>query len=159
MKKLISVFILSLFFSCKVFAQLAIGDVAPEIKLPDSLGKWRPLSEVKSKLILVDFWAAWCYPCVKSMPDLVQLHNKYHSKGLEIYAVSIDKDYYNWVETCRKLKLPFVLVNDAYGFTGQTTKDYKVTSIPSKLLLKDGNVIGSNMSLYDLEKMIEKELE
>jgi peroxiredoxin len=148
-----------LFCGVNAQAQLAIGDTAPEIKLPDSLGKWKPLSEVKSKLILLDFWAAWCYPCVQSMPDVVKLYDKYRSKGLEIYAVSLDKGYYNWVEMCRKLKLPFILVNEAYGFNGNSCKDYKISSIPNKMLIKDGKIIGANLSLYDLEKIIQKELE
>jgi len=139
-------------------AQLGIGATAPEIRLPDSLGKWKPLSEVNGKLILIDFWAAWCYPCVKSMPDVVKLYEKYHDKGLEIYAVSLDKNYYNWVEMCRKLQLPFVLVNDPYGFNGKACQEYQVNSIPHKLLLKDGKIIGAEMSLYDLEKKIEQEL-
>lgn len=145
--------------SLKSVGQLAIGDMAPEIKLPDTLGKWKPLSEVKSTLVLVDFWAAWCYPCVKSMPDVVKLYEKYHAKGLEVYAVSLDKSYYSWIDMCRQLKLPFILVNDAYGFGGTSCRDYKVSSIPNKMLIKDGKIIGANMSLYDLEKIIQKELE
>ncbi len=159
MRKIILLFILAGLFSLKGFSQLSIGDTAPEIKLPDSLGRWKPLSEVKSKVILLDFWAAWCYPCVQSMPDVVKLYDKYHAKGLEIYAVSLDKGYYNWVDMCRQLKLPFILVNEAYGFNGNSCKDYKVSSIPNKMLIKDGKIIGANMSLYDLEKIIQKELQ
>jgi peroxiredoxin len=158
MRKLIIILALFTALASNSYAQLSIGTEAPEIKLPDSLGKWKPLSEVKGKVILLDFWAAWCYPCVKSMPDLVKLYNKYHAKGLEVYAVSIDKGYYNWVEACRKLELPFILVNDAYGFNGNACKEYKIESIPNKLLLKEGKIIGANMSLYDLEKLIQKEL-
>lgn len=139
-------------------AQIAIGSDAPDIKLPDSLGKWKTLHETEAKLVLLDFWAAWCYPCVKSMPDLVALEKKYHEKGLRVYAVSLDKSYYSWVAMCRKLELPFILVNDAYGMAGKACKDYNVSSIPNKLLIKNKKIIGANMSLYDLEKLIEKEL-
>lgn len=139
-------------------AQLQIGDLAPEIKLPDTAGKWKPLSEVKSKLILLDFWAVWCYPCVKSMPDVKRLYDTYHDKGLEVYAVSLDKGYYNWVDYLRREKLPFIHVNDAYSMNGKACKDYFVESIPCKMLLKDGKIIAKEMSLYDLEKVIKKEL-
>jgi thiol-disulfide isomerase/thioredoxin len=145
-------------YSSNISAQLKIGDNAPEIKLPDSLGKWQLLSEVKSKLILIDFWAVWCYPCLRSMPDLVNLYNKYKSNGLQIYAISLDRDYYHWVNKCREKNLSFILVNDPYGFNGKACTDYKVTSIPHKILIKNGKVIGTEMSLYDLEKLIEKEL-
>lgn len=158
MKKFLFTFLVLAFAINASQAQLKIGDDVVDIKLPDSLGKWKPLSEVKAKIVLLDFWAAWCYPCVKSMPDLVAIYEKYKDKGLEVYAVSLDKDYYNWVNYCRKLKLPFILVNDPYGMNGKACKDYGVTSIPHKLLIKDGKIIGAEMSLYDLEKMIEKEL-
>lgn len=158
LKILILFSILSFRFSF-VQAQLNVGEIAPEIKLPDSLGKWKPLSEVQAKIILIDFWAAWCYPCVQSMPDVIKLYEKFHSKGLEIYAVSLDKDYYNWVAMCRKLKLPFILVNEAYGLNGNSCKNYKVESIPNKILIKDGKILAINKSLSDLWKIIEKELE
>ena len=116
------------------------------------------MSEIKSILILLDFWAAWCYPCILSMPDLKKVNEKWHDKGLIVYTVSLDKNYYEWVSKCRKFELPFVLVNDPYGFEGKACKDYKISSIPNKILIKDGKVIGANMSLYDLDKLIEKEL-
>lgn len=140
-------------------AQLPVGTIAPEIKLPDSLGKWKPLSSVKSTLILLDFWAAWCGPCINAMPDLKRIYSLYHDKGLEVYAVSLDKDYRNWVATCRMLELPFILVNEAYGFNGHSCLDYHIQSIPNKMLIKDGRIIAAEMSLSDMEKLIEKELE
>jgi peroxiredoxin len=158
MKKIFLLLIITISFSTAAFSQLAIGEIAPEIKLPDTAGKWKSLSEVKSKLVLIDFWAAWCYPCILSIPDLKKMHEKWHDKGLTIYAVSLDKNYYNWVNKCKEKELPFVLVNDPYGFDGKACKKYKITSIPNKILVKDGKVIGANMSLYDLDKLIEKEL-
>lgn len=150
--------ILALFIFSNAYTQLNIGDVAPEIKLPDTAGKWKPLSEVKAKVILLDFWAVWCYPCVKSMPDLKMLYTKCHDQGLEIYAVSLDKGYYNWVDYLRKEDLPFVHVNDAYSMNGKACKDYFVDSIPTKILIKDGKIIAKNMSLFDLDKVIQNEL-
>lgn len=157
-QKIILTFLLIVTIQFCAKAQLKVGDIAPEIKLPDTLGKWCLLSNVKSKVILIDFWAAWCYPCVQSMPDVVKMYEKYRDKGLAVYAVSLDKGYYNWIDMCRKLKLPFILVNEVYGFEGKSCKDYKVNAIPHKLLIKDGKVIASEMSLYDIDKMLEKEL-
>ena len=158
MRVLLLTLILSFGFCFTVSAQLPVGSDAPEIKLPDSSGKWLPLSSVKAKLILLDFWAVWCYPCVKSMPDVMALEEKYREHGLVVYAVSLDKGYYNWIEYLRKTKPPFVHVNDAYSFNGPSCRDYKIQSIPNKMLLKDGKVIAADMSLYDLEQVIRKEL-
>ena len=158
MRKVFFVVLLTFALPFCTQAQLPLCAVAPEIKLPDSLGKWKPLGEVTSRLILLDFWAAWCYPCVRSMPDLKRLYADYHDKGLEIYAVSLDKDYRNWVATCQRLNLPFILVNDAYSLDGKACQDYHIHDIPNRMLLKDGHVIGAEMSLYDLEKLIQQEL-
>lgn len=158
MQKKILIFFLLFSLHYSANAQLKVGDIAPEIKLPDTLGKWSLLSDVKANVILIDFWAAWCYPCVQSMPDVVKMYDKYKDKGLAVYAVSLDKGYYNWIDMCRKLKLPFILVNEVYGFTGKSCLDYKVNAIPHKLLIKDGKVIASEMSLYDIDKLLEKEL-
>jgi thiol-disulfide isomerase/thioredoxin len=136
-----------------------IGDTAPEIKLPDSLGKWRPLSEVKAKIVLLDFWAAWCGPCIQAMPQMKQIYQRYKEKGLVVYAVSLDKDYRNWVATCRRLELPFVLVNEAYGMQGQSAKNYGVTAIPKTFLIQDGKLIAKDKSLSELESLIDKLLE
>lgn len=158
MRKYIFLCFIIVLLKFSVNAQLKVGDIAPDIKLPDTLGKWSLLSDVKSKVILIDFWAAWCYPCVQSMPDVIKIYEKYKDKGLAVYAVSLDKGYYNWIDMCRKLKLPFILVNEVYGFEGKSCRDYKVNAIPHKLLIKDGKVIASEMSLYDIDKMLEKEL-
>lgn len=50
------------------------------------------IGQQKGKVVLVDFWATWCTPCVQSFPQLVRLHNSYSSKGLVVYAVSMDDD-------------------------------------------------------------------
>lgn len=158
MNKLFIALLISISTAFPLHAQLAIGDIAPDIKLPDTAGKWKPLSSVQSPLILLDFWAAWCYPCILGLPDLKRLHQQYANKGLAIYAVSLDKGYYHWLNACRKHELPFVLVNDPYGFEGNACKNYRITSIPNKMLIKDGKIIAADMSLYGLEQVIRKEL-
>lgn len=129
-------------------AQLKLGDSAPEIKLPDSLGKWTKLSDVKTDYVLIDFWAAWCPPCVVTAQELKKIKEEYSTASFEIFALSLDRDYYNWVKTVRKLDLPFIHVNDAYGLRSPRCKDYNVRSIPSKFLVYKGKIIAINPS-YD----------
>ena len=72
-------------------AQLGIGATAPEIRLPDSLGKWKPLSEVNGKLILIDFWAAWCGPCRIMNPIIDELAEIFEGRA-KIAKLNVDEE-------------------------------------------------------------------
>ena len=78
-------------FSLNLFSQMRTGQAAAELSLPDLNGKMVSLSDLKGKVVLIDFWASWCGPCRHNNPRLVKLYNKYHDKGLEIYGVSLDE--------------------------------------------------------------------
>lgn len=65
---------------------------APDFSLPTPDGKTIKLSSYKGKVVIIDFWATWCPPCRKGIPDLINLKKKYGSKGLEIIGVSVDRE-------------------------------------------------------------------
>ena len=67
-----------------------VGDPAPEIALPDVNGKTRKLSDLRGKIVLLDFWASWCGPCRKSNPHVVEMYKKYNAEGFEVFNVSLD---------------------------------------------------------------------
>lgn len=146
-------------FSLCAQAQLIIGQDAPDIKLPDSLGKWTTLSEVKANIVLVDFWAAWCPPCKITAIELKKIKEKYAKQSFEIFAISLDRDYWNWVNKVRALDLPFIHVNDAYGLKSPRCKAYNVTNIPSKFLLKNGKLLLINPSFEQIENALKEEQE
>jgi thiol-disulfide isomerase/thioredoxin len=74
----------------------AIGSIAPEINLPSPGGEMIPLSSLRGKVVLIDFWASWCGPCRKENPNVVAMYNELNSKGFDIYSVSLDKDKAAW---------------------------------------------------------------
>ena len=79
-----------------------IGQVAPEIELPNPQGEVKKLSDLRGKVVMIDFWAAWCGPCRRENPNVVKLYNKYNDKGFEIYGVSLDRSKEDWVKAIEK---------------------------------------------------------
>lgn len=65
---------------------------APDFMLEDISGKSLSLSDIRGKVVIVDFWATWCGPCVMSIPELVDLQEKYKDKGLVVLGISVDDD-------------------------------------------------------------------
>ena len=69
----------------------AEGSVAPAFVLPDLSGKTVSLSELKGHVVILDFWATWCPPCRREIPDFVNLQNEYGSRGLQIVGIALDE--------------------------------------------------------------------
>ena len=133
------------------------GAIAPEISLPDPDGKTQSLSSLRGKIVLVDFWAGWCAPCRRENPNLVKAYNKYHSKGFEIFQISLDKTKPEWVAAIKQDGLNWIHVSDLKYWSSPVARQYGIESIPANYLLdKDGKIIGSNLRGADLEAELDK---
>jgi thiol-disulfide isomerase/thioredoxin len=71
-------------------ATIMVGKPVPDIRLADPNGKNMALSELKGKVVLIDFWASWCAPCRRENPNVVKIYNKFKDKGFMVYSVSLD---------------------------------------------------------------------
>ena len=105
-------------------------------------GKTVSTADYKGKVVLVDFWASWCVPCVQEMPAIVKIYNEYKSKGFEIVGVSVD--YTNKLErvqkAVKKLKITWPVIYDGKCWSTKGVVANNVSQIPMTYLIdKKGN--------------------
>jgi thiol-disulfide isomerase/thioredoxin len=124
---------------------IQLGRVAPDVKMAGPDGKEYALSDLKGKVVLLDFWASWCRPCRAANPKVVELYNKYNKKGFEVFSVSLDNPGgdQKWRDAIKADKLAWPYhVSDLQGWQSAVGKTYGVSSIPKTFLLdKEGRFV------------------
>ena len=135
--------------------RLGIGQVAPEIALPNPEGDTVELSSLRGQYVLLDFWASWCKPCRVENPNLVKAYKRFNDKGFEIYQVSLDKKRSAWENAIEKDNLDWVHVSDLKFWNSSAAKTYNIQSIPASYLLnKKGEIIDKNLRGDALQKKL-----
>ncbi len=129
---------------------------APEIVQADTAGMMRKLSDLKGKVVLIDFWASWCGPCRKENPTVVAAYKKYRDKGFEIFSVSLDQDKGRWLNAIQQDGLIWPNhVSDLRSWQNQAAGLYGVSSIPKTVLLdRNGIITDHNLRGEALEKKL-----
>lgn len=120
------------------------GTVVPDFKVKDKTGKEVSLSELRQgkKYILIDFWASWCNPCRKEIPNLKKLYAQYSGKGFEIVSISIDQKKADWEKALKEEGLTWPNFLDETGVAAL----YKVKFVPTMYLITaDGVMVGENL--------------
>ena len=152
-----------IFFTIIFSANLSHGQVANiadprlQIHLPGPNGDSISLSELKGKVILLDFWASWCPPCRSGNRKLVKIYKKYNPEGFEIFGVSLDEDERDWKKAIEKDKIGWLQVIDPRGQMAKTAIDWNVYALPTSYLInKNGDVVGIGLEGKELERTVEK---
>jgi peroxiredoxin len=130
----------------------SIGQVAPEIALPNPEGQVVKLSSMRGKYVLVDFWAKWCGPCRQENPNVVRVYNKYKDKGFTVFGVSLDRSKDDWLKAIKEDNLTWTHVSDLKFWQSEAAKIYSISAIPFSLLLDpNGVIIAKNLRGQALE--------
>jgi thiol-disulfide isomerase/thioredoxin len=133
---------------------LEVGDIAPEIDLPDTKGNNVALTSLRGDLVLIDFWASWCGPCIKEQPALIKLYNSYPGK-LSIYSISMDTKRPLWLAAIARQKLPWIQVSDLKYWKSPAAVDYMLQSVPLNFLIdKNGIILAKNIHGNALSEMV-----
>ena len=135
----------------------AVGTPLKDIAIPDAKGKLHKLSEYvgKGKIVLVDFWASWCGPCCKEMPNVVDAYAKYNSKGFEIVGVSLDQKKEPWLAAVKRLGMTWPQLSDLKGWKCEAAALYGVQAIPSNVLFdKDGKIMAVDLTGARLQQKL-----
>lgn len=125
-----------------------IGDRAPELIFESPSGEKIALSSLRGRMVLIDFWAAWCSPCRLENPNLVKTYQRYKDKefkngmGFTVYGVSLDRRMEDWVAAIEKDGLLWEShVSDLKGWQSVPAAQYGVMSIPANFLIDGDGII------------------
>lgn len=133
------------------------GAAAPELAGQTPAGTELKLSDLRGKVVLVDFWASWCRPCRMENPNVKKAYAKYAGKGFEILGVSLDNAKDKWVQAIEQDGLPWKHISDLRGWQSQHAQLYGVNSIPATFLLdKEGKIIAKNLRGPALEAKLQE---
>jgi thiol-disulfide isomerase/thioredoxin len=143
-------------FSKDIAAKAALMETPLELELTALDGKTFKLSDYRGKVVLLDFWATWCGPCVGEVPHMLEVYEKYHKQGFEIVGISLDNDKDVLVSFLKDKGITWPQSYDGLGWETKYVKQFKINGIPTMWLIgKDGKVADQD-GRTDLENKIAK---
>ncbi len=140
--------------SAKAMAELKSKPL--DLKFTSVDGKEIDVSKMRGKVILIDFWATWCGPCMREVPNVVATYNKLHDKGFEIIGISFDEDKDKLVQTTKAKNMTWQQYFDGKGWQNKFGQRFGIESIPTMWLIDKKGMVATTEGREDLEGQVEK---
>jgi thiol-disulfide isomerase/thioredoxin len=143
----------------KIRRALINGAKFPDFSEKDLLGNPLSVSKYKDKVVLVDFWATWCVPCVAELPNIIKAYNKHHGNGFEVIGISLDYDEQKLKSFLKVKEIPWLQYFDGKGMQNKLAAKYGIDTAPATFLLDgQGRIIGQDLRGEALEEALTKAL-
>ncbi len=141
--------------SKKVQGSLVVGAKFPDFAEKDIDGKPLSVAKYKGKVVLVDFWATWCGPCISELPNVLAAYEKHHARGFEILGLSLDQDEKKLRDFIKDRKMTWPQYFDGKVWENKLAMQYGIMGIPATFLLDgNGTIIGKDLRGDELEKAV-----
>ena len=138
--------------------KVATGKQFLDFTLPNPAGEMISLSDFVGNhdFVLLQFWASWCPPCIRSLPELREFYAATNRTQFEVFAVSLDTDKERWETAIATHRLPWTQVSDLAEWTNSAVRQlYAVASIPTKILIdRSGTIVGRNPSIDEMTQLL-----
>ena len=133
--------------ACKKEPSKPKKPLAPDFALPSVDGKTVTLSQLRGKVVLLDFWATWCGPCRHEIPDFIEFYGQYKDKGMEIIGISVDKSAKKVKDFMDKHRINYPVAMA----TNEIMGDYKPGRyIPTTIIISpDGDIVEKKVGIMD----------
>lgn len=140
-------------------AAFGVGSVMPNFTLKTPDGKDISLTDFKGKYVLVDFWASWCGPCLREMPNVVKLYKECKGKNFEIFGVSLDNKKDAWEKAIKANGMKWPQGSDLKGWGSEPARLCNVSAIPFTVLIDpEGEVIAIDLRGEQLHAKVKEVL-
>ena len=132
----------------EVLEKTAVGQQFTDFTLPDPEGNPVKLSDIisQNKYTLIDFWASWCGPCRREMPNVIAAYKEYNKKGFGIVGVSLDNDAAAWKKAINDMGMTWAHMSDVKGWQCEGAALYGINAIPATVLVaQDGTIVARDI--------------